>query len=274
MNVRLRPIVVGLALAASVVPVVAADTVRLAVTTTVENSGLAGVLIPQAEAATDTEIDTIVAGTGQAHMLARQGDIDMLITHAPEQEAALEAEGAVVGRAPLMVNDFVLVGPADDPAGVASATSPADAFRRLADAKAPFISRGDRSGTHVRELAIWTETGFDAETFGGWYRPFGAGMGAALNMAAAIGAYTMTDRATWMAFGNRGGLELLFEGSPPIDNPYAVMLVDPERHPHTAHAAASRVRDWLLGPEGQAAIGAFEIDGVQAFRPVRPQEGS
>lgn len=253
-------------------PSVATERLRMAVTTTFENSGLAAHLLPQLEAATGIAVQPIVVGTGQAHTLARQGDIDLLVTHAPEQEAALVASGAVVDHRPLMVNDFILVGPRDDPAGVAGLTDVAKASQRIADTGAPFISRGDRSGTHVRERALWSAAGIDPDALSGWYREAGAGMGAALNMAAGLGAYVLTDRGTWLAFRNRGPLTILVVGDPPVENPYAIMIVNPDRHPHVPVAAARRAVDWLTGPSGQAAIGSFAIDGAPAFYPVLDSE--
>lgn len=250
-------------------PLRAADRLRIAVTTTFENSGLAAHILPRIEAATEIAPQLVVVGTGQAHHLARRGDIDLLITHAPEQERALVTDGAVVDRQPLMANDFVIVGPRDDPAGLRRMSDPDDALRAIRDAGAAFVSRGDQSGTHVRERALWRAAGIDPDSLSsGWYRKAGAGMGAALNIAAALGAYAFTDSGTWIAFRNRSTLDLLFEAEPPIENPYAIMIVNPARHTHVCAESARLVAEWLTGPKGQDAITAFQIDDEQVFYPT------
>ncbi len=236
-------------------------------TTSTQNSGLFAFLLPKFTAATGIEVRVVAVGTGQALNNARNGDGDAVLVHAREDELAFVAEGHGVLRCDVMYNDFVLVGPADDPAGVREAASAAEAFARIAAAKALFLSRGDRSGTHQRERQLWRLAGLDPDPAASWYREAGAGMGATLNMAAALDAYTLSDRATWIAFRNKGRLAVLFEGDEALFNQYGIMLVNPERHPGVRFAQAKRFRDWLVGPEGQRWIAAFRVDGQQLFVP-------
>lgn len=243
----------------------AGQTMRMAVTTSFQNSGLATVLLPEIEADTQLEIQMLVVGTGQALRLGAAGDVDAVLVHAPAAEAQQVGAGHATHRREIMYNDFVILGPKSDPAGVATATTASQAFAALAAARTPFASRGDDSGTHKAELAIWASTG--AMPQGRWYVETGAGMGATLNTAVGLGAYVMADRASWLNFGNKADFEILFEGDPPLNNQYSFLPTNPARHPHIDAAAAKAVEDWLVGPKGQAMIGAYRVNGVQVFFP-------
>ena len=244
----------------------------IASTTSTENSGLYDHLLPLYEARAGVRFRVVAVGTGQAIRNAMRGDADLLIAHHRESEERFVAEGYGLARHDLMYNDFVLVGPAADPAGAAAAGGAAAAFGRIAAARAPFVSRGDDSGTHKRERELWAAAGVDvAPPSGRWYWEAGSGMGATLNVAAGRGAYVLSDRATWAAFGNRGGLRVLLEGDPALHNQYGVIPVNPARHPHARGDLARDFVAWLLSAEGQAAIAAFRISGQQMFFPnARP----
>ncbi len=242
--------------------------ITLASTTSTENSGLFGHVLPRFTAETGVAVRVVSVGTGQAIRLAERGDADVLLVHHRPSEEAFVAAGYGVARHDVMYNDFVIVGPRDDPAGVAGAGTVADALNRIADARAAFASRGDDSGTHKKEQELWAQAGTDpVAASGAWYRETGSGMGATLNVASGLGAYTLTDRGTWLRFANRGDLELLFENDPPLFNPYGVIAVDPRRHPHVKAEDARRFVAWLVSPAGQQAIAEFRIDGEQAFFP-------
>ncbi len=230
-------------------------------TTTTENSGLLAWLLPKFEAETGIEVRTVVAGTGRVLQLAAAGDIDVSLTHDPVGEQAFIAAGHGLYRHEVMFNDFMLVGPRADPAGIAGMVNPADALRRIAKAGAPFYSRADDSGTHRRELALW---GGAPDDWSG-YRETGTGMGATLNIAVAADAYTMVDRGTWAAFGNRGTLVVLVEGDATLSNQYGVILPAAIRAEN--RAAAERLINWLISAPGQAAIAAFRVEGEQVFFP-------
>lgn len=237
-----------------------ADELRLAVTTSFENSGLADVLIPAYEAASGDEVRVIVVGTGRALSLGAAGDVDAVLTHAPKAEAQAVADGHFLRRTEIMYNDFVLLGPAVDPAVIASAGTAAEALARIADTQSVFTSRGDDSGTHKAELALWATAERDpSEASGRWYREIGNGMGATLNAAVAMDAYVMSDRASWLTFGNRGTHAILFEGDPALFNQYAFL-------PAEATSAAERLENWLTGP-GQEVIASFSLEGQQLFVP-------
>lgn len=229
-------------------------------TTTTENSGLLGWLAPRFEAASGITLRVVVAGSGKILRLAENGDLDVTLTHDPAGEADFIARGLAPERRILMRNDFLIVGPADDPADVAAAPSAADALSRIAAAGAAFLSRGDDSGTHRKELTLWPGGAYR----GAGYRETGLGMGATLNIAAATGAYALTDRATWASFGNRGDLAPLHEGDPVYDNLYAAMIPAASTRPVEARVFV----DWLAGREGQAAIAAFRIGDDQVFFPA------
>ena len=237
-------------------------------TTSTANSGLYDAILPRFEAATGIEARVVAVGTGQALKNARNCDGDVLVVHARAAEEAFVAEGHGLARHALMHNDFVIVGPADDPAGVAPAADAAAALRAIAAAKAPFASRGDESGTHVKERALWAAAGVDAAAASGtWYRETGSGMGATLNLAVGMGAYALTDRATWAAFGNKAAHRIVAEGDPALHNPYGVIRVNPERCPNVRAAEAEAFEAWLLSPAGQEAIAAYRRDGQQLFFP-------
>lgn len=253
-----------LALAAlACAPAAQAETLRMAVTTSFANSGLAEILLPEIAADTGIEVALLVVGTGQALRLGAAGDVDAVLVHDRAAEEEFVAAGHATHRREIMYNDYILVGPGTDPAGAAGAGSAAAALAAVAAAEAPFVSRGDDSGTHRAELALWDAAGIAPE--GAWYRPVGAGMGAALNTASGMGAYVLSDRASWLNFGNKGDLALLFEGDPALFNQYAYLPVDPARHPHVQAEAAARLEDWLTGPEAAALIDGYTIAGAQLF---------
>ena len=240
-------------------------TLTLASTTSTQNSGLYEHILPMFEAETGIHVNVIAVGTGQALRIARNGDADVLIVHHRPSEEAFVAEGYGVKRFDLMYNDFVIVGPKSDPAGVRSQGSVEGAFRQIAAAKALFVSRGDDSGTHKKEREIWKSAGIEPE--GDWYREIGSGMGAALNMVAVTDGYTLSDRGTWLSFGNKQNLDLLFSGVAGLRNPYSVVVVNDKKFPHVKTEAANTFVDWLLSDHGQEAIGAFRVQNQQLFCP-------
>jgi len=242
------------------------DIVNLATTTTVEDSGLLEHLLDAYGAAGGGPVRAVVRGTGEVLALARRGDADLLLTHDAEAEQTLVRDGAGLARAELMFNDFVIVGPAADPAEVTGLSDASAALARIIEARAPFVSRGDDSGTHRRERALWDAEG--REPGGDGYLESGNGMGMTLNIASARNAYTLADRGTWLAFNNKGELQVLVEGDPRLKNVYGLVLVDPAGKDGVNAAGARRLADWLLSPAGQAAIAAYRIDGVQAFHPA------
>ncbi len=259
----------ALAAALAPLPAAGAEFITVASTTSTENSGLFDYILPRFEKRTGIRVRVVAVGTGQALRLARNGDADVLLVHHRPAEEAFVAAGFGIKRHSVMANDFVIVGPAVDPAGIGGMKDAAGALAGIASAGVPFMSRGDDSGTHRKELALWRAAEIDpAGASGGWYREAGAGMGATLNMASAMDAYTLADRGTWLAFANKGGLTILAEGDKRLRNPYGAILVNPERHPHVKAAAGQRFIDWLIGGEGQRAIAAFTIGGKQAFFPA------
>jgi len=238
----------------------------LASTTSTENSGLFSHLLPIFTAKTGIEVRVVAVGTGQAIRMAQNGDADVLLVHHRSSEVKFVAEGYGVERFDVMYNDFVLVGPAADPAGIRGMKLAQDAMARIAGAKAIFVSRGDESGTHKAEQALWAKAGVDAAAASGtWYRELGSGMGATLNAAAGQAAYTLSDRGTWIAFRNKQDLELLVQGDPLLFNQYGVILVNPEKHPHVKRAEGQAFIDWLVGREGQQAIDGFRVGGQELF---------
>ena len=240
----------------------------LASTTSTENSGLFAHLLPQFTQSTGIAVRVVAVGTGQALRIARNGDADVLLVHHRPSEEAFVAEGYGVRRHDVMYNDFVLVGPRADPARLCGLDDAAAALARIAAGRAPFASRGDDSGTHKKELDLWAAVGLDpSAASGSWYRETGSGMGATLNAATGMGAYTLSDRATWRAFRNKGDLEVLVEGDPRLFNPYGVILVNPLRHPHVHAREGQAFIDWLVSDPGQAAIAAYRLDGHQLFFP-------
>ena len=245
----------------------------VASTTSTKNSGLFDYLLPRFEAKTGIDVRVVAFGTGAALRLARMGDADVLLVHHTPSEEAFVAAGYGLQRHDLMYNDFLLVGPLSDPTGIKDTSDVVAALRHIAAGRANFLSRGDDSGTHKRERALWREAAIAVgEASGTWYREAGAGMGATLNMAAALGAYTLSDRGTWLSFKNRRDLIELSAGDRRLVNQYGVILVNPERHPHTKAKAGARFIAWLLSSEGQQAIGSFRINGEVLFHPGRARK--
>jgi tungstate transport system substrate-binding protein len=239
----------------------------VASTTSTQDSGLFGYLLPIVKGKTGIEVKVLAQGTGQALDTARRGDADVVFVHAKSAEEKFLAEGFGVKRYPVMYNDFILVGPRDDPAGV-KGKDILSALQTLKAKGAPFISRGDRSGTNIAELALWKEAGIDiANDKGPWYKEIGQGMGAALNMASASNAYVLSDRGTWLAFKNRGDLAIVVEGDKRLFNQYGVMLVNPAKHPTVKKDLGQQFIDWLVSPEGQKVIAGYKIGGQQLFYP-------
>jgi tungstate transport system substrate-binding protein len=247
--------------------VVAQDrSIVVASTTSTQDSGLFGYLLPIFKTKTGIDVKVIAQGTGQALDTARRGDADIVFVHAKAQEEKFVADGFGVKRFDVMYNDFVLVGPRDDPAGIKGLKDVTAAFVAIRAKQVPFISRGDRSGTHMAEVNLWKQAGIEiASKQGPWYRSIGQGMGAALNMASATSAYVLSDRGTWISFRNRGDLEIMVEGDRRLFNQYGVILVNPARHPSVRADLGQIFIDWLLSPEGQAAIGDYTIDGQKLF---------
>ena len=237
-------------------------------TTSTRNSGLFDHILPMFTGKTGIEVRVVAVGTGQAIRNAANGDGDVLFVHARTAEEKFVADGHGVARFDVMYNDFVIVGPPSDPAGVAGMTDAVAALAKIAEAEAPFASRGDDSGTHKAELGLWREAGVDVEAAsGGWYRETGSGMGTTLNIGTGMDAYVMTDRATWIAFGNKGGHRIAVEGDPGLFNQYGIILVNPDRHPGAKADLGRQFVDWILSGEGQAAIASWKIDGRQLFFP-------
>ncbi|MBI3993630.1 MAG: substrate-binding domain-containing protein [Candidatus Lambdaproteobacteria bacterium] len=268
----LPALALGLSLAGAMLaaprPAEAEEFITVASTTSTENSGLFGHLLPLFQAQSGIEVRVVALGTGQAMRVAERGDADVLFVHHRASELKFVEQGHGVGRREVMYNDFVLVGPRADPAGVAGTRDAAAAFARIAQAKAPFASRGDDSGTHKAERAVWKSAGLAPDgARDPWYRETGSGMGATLNTAAAMDAYALADRGTWLGFRNKGGLVVVVEGDPVLFNPYGVILVNPARHPHVKAAAGQRFIDWLVSPAGQSAIAGFKVGGAQVFFP-------
>jgi tungstate transport system substrate-binding protein len=256
-----------LLLALSPSPAQAQRTITVASTTSTEQSGLFKHLLPKFTGSTGVEVRVVALGTGQALDIGRRGDADVVFVHDKEAEERFVADGFGVRRHEVMYNDFVVVGPKSDPAGAAGKDIQA-ALRRIAAAKAPFVSRSDRSGTHAAELRFWRDAGLDlASIKGDWYKEIGQGMGPALNTASAASAYLLSDRGTWLGFKNRGDLAILVEGNQRMFNQYGVMLVNPARHPHVKAAEGQSFIDWLVSDEGQRAIADYKIAGEQLFFP-------
>ena len=246
----------------------------VASTTSTQDSGLFGYLLSIFKARTGIEVKVIAQGTGQALDTARRGDADVVFVHAKSQEEKFLAEGFGVKRFDVMYNDFVLIGPKGDPAGV-KGRDIETALKTIQAKAAPFVSRGDKSGTHSAELALWKQAGVDIATAKGpWYREIGQGMGAALNTAGAINGYVLSDRGTWISFKNRGDLEIAVEGDKRLFNQYGVMLVNPEKYPSVKKQFGQAFVDWLVSAEGQAAIAGYKIEGQQLFFPNAEKKGA
>jgi tungstate transport system substrate-binding protein len=247
----------------------------VASTTSTQDSGLFGYLLPRFKEKTGIDVKVVAQGTGQALETARRGDADVVFVHAKPQEEKFVAEGFGVKRYPVMYNDFVLIGPKQDPAGVRGLNDVVAAFRALEKSAAPFVSRGDKSGTHAAELGLWKAAGIDPTRYkGGWYREIGQGMGAALNTASSMNAYVLADRGTWISFKNRGDLEILVEGDRRLFNQYGVILVNPAKHPQVKKDLGQAFIDWLVSPQGQKVIADYKIDGLQLFYPDATQPGA
>ncbi|MGZ5163364.1 MAG: substrate-binding domain-containing protein [Burkholderiales bacterium] len=277
MESRTRFIGIVLALLAlAVSPAASAQRfITVASTTSTEQSGLFKHLLPIFEKKSGIQVRVVALGTGQALDLARRGDADVVFVHAKSAEEKFLREGHGVKRFPVMYNDFVLIGPQADPAKIGRTKDNVVALRKIKDSRSPFVSRGDRSGTHIAELDLWKLTGIDIEKEKGpWYRDTGQGMGPALNTASSMVAYILADRGTWLAFKNRGDLAILVEGDKRLFNQYGVMLVNPQKHPSVKRADGQAFIDWLVSPEGQSAIGAYKIGGEQLFYPNADEAGA
>lgn len=245
----------------------AGETIVLASTTSTEQSGLFGFILPKFTAKTGIEVKVVALGTGQALELGRRGDADVLLVHDRPAEERFVVEGHGAYRKDVMYNDFVIVGPASDPAGVKGEQDAVKGFALLGKGAAPFVSRADTSGTHAAERRLWKEAGV-APVGQPWYKESGSGMGPTLNMAASLDGYTLSDRGTWASFRNRLNLAILLQGDPRLYNPYGVILVNPDKHPHVNKAAAERFIDWITSSEGRAAIADYKPGGEQLFFPA------
>lgn len=246
-------------------PAFAEQRLRFATTTSTDNTGLLADILPPFEQKYGVKVDVIAVGTGRALKLAENGDVDVVLVHAPEAEKEFVDKGFGINRRDVMYNDFVLVGPKADSAGTKNASNAVEALRLIADTKAPFISRGDESGTHKKEKAIWGSASIQPE--GEWYVEAGQGMGAVLNMADEKQAYTLTDRGTWLAFKDKLELEILFEGDPKLFNPYGIIAVNPAVHPHVDYMNAMLLIAWFTSPEGQKRITEYKKHGQALFVP-------
>jgi tungstate transport system substrate-binding protein len=247
----------------------APQSIILASTTSVENSGLLAHILPAFTKETAITVHVLARGTGQALQTAARDDADLVLVHDPEAEEKFVAAGDGIDRRQIAWNDFIVVGPRSDPAHIAGTHNAVAALKAIANAQAPFVSRGDKSGTDALEHRLWRVAEIDPAKPGGgsWYRDIGGGMGAALNAAQAMNAYTISDRGTWLSFANKGDLTMLVEGDPRLINRYDVILLNPAKHPVPKQALARRFAQWLISPEGQTAIGAYKVDDQQLFHP-------
>src|SRR5665213_2205227 len=273
-----RTLIAAAALAAVMVaqPSFAQDkSIIVASTTSTQDSGLFGYLLPIVKPKTGITVKVIAQGTGQALDTGRRGDADVVFVHAKSAEEKFLAEGQSLKRYPVMYNDFVLIGPKSDPAGIKGMKDVGKAFTTIKDKKADFISRGDRSGTHIAELNLWKASGIDIEKDkGAWYKSIGQGMGAALNTAGASGAYVLSDRGTWIHFKNKGDLEILVEGDKRMFNQYGIMLVNPAKHPNVKKELGQQFIDFIISPAGQKIIANYKINGQQLFYPNANSPGA
>ena len=241
-------------------------------TTSTQNSGLYDFILPRYEAETGIRVHVVAVGTGQAIKNAANGDGDVLLVHSKPAEEEFVEQGYGVERFDVMYNDFVIIGPADDPANVSTAESITEALRRISAVGQLFASRGDDSGTHKKEISLWQLAGIDPVPHSGqWYRETGSGMGATLNLAAGMNAYTLSDRATWIRFANKAGLALLLEGDENLVNQYGIIMVNPDRYPNINRNGAQSFIQWMLGEDGQEAIAAYRVNGKQLFFPNAKQ---
>jgi tungstate transport system substrate-binding protein len=274
-----RTVIAALALGAvvAVAPMAQAQdkSIVVASTTSTQDSGLFDYLLPIVKQKTGITVKVVAQGTGQALDTGRRGDADVVFVHAKSAEQKFLSEGESTKRYPVMYNDFVLIGPKSDPAGIKGMKDVGKALTTIKDKQASFISRGDKSGTHIAELNLWKETGVDIEKDkGAWYKSIGQGMGAALNTAGAGNAYVLSDRGTWINFKNKGDLDILVEGDKRMFNQYGVMLVNPEKHPNVKNDLGQQFIDYLVSPDGQKDIGNYKIDGQQLFYPNANDPGA
>jgi tungstate transport system substrate-binding protein len=262
------PLAAAIVLASATVTTAQDKSIAVSSTTSTQDSGLFGHILPLFKAKTGVDVKVVAQGTGQALDTARRGDADVVFVHAKSAEEKFLAEGEGVKRYPVMYNDFVLIGPKGDPAGIKGMKDVAKALEVIRDKQADFISRGDRSGTHTAEINLWKGSGVDIDKEKGpWYKSVGQGMGAALNTANASNAYVLSDRGTWLSFKNKGDLQILVEGDKRLFNQYGVMLVNPAKHPNVKKDLGQQFIDWLISPEGQKAIADYKINGEQLFYP-------
>ncbi len=268
---RLRPILIAafLAIGTATLPASAQDkSIVVASTTSTQDSGLFGFILPKFKAKTGIDVKVIAQGTGQALDTGRRGDADVVFVHAKAQEEKFVADGFGVKRYPVMYNDFVLIGPKADPAGIKGGKDIVVGLKAINDKASPFVSRGDKSGTHSAELNLWKAASLDpAGTKPGWYREIGQGMGAALNTAGAMLGYVLSDRGTWISFKNKGDLQIAVEGDKRLFNQYGIILVNPTKHAHVKKELGQAFIDWVVSGEGQQAIRDYKIDGQQLFFP-------
>lgn len=268
---RLKFFCVILLIAIFALPASAEQRIRLATTTSTDNSGLLAVLLPPFEKQNNVKVDVIAVGTGRALKLGENGDVDVVLVHAPAAEDAFIGKGFGVNRRDVMFNDFILVGPEADPAGVAKAKLAKESLALIVSAKAPFISRGDDSGTHKKEMKLWALGGIEPE--GAWYMEAGQGMGAVLQIADEKQAYTLADRGTWLAYSGKLDLKILLAGDPKLYNPYGIIAVNPAVHPSVNYMGAMQLIAWVTSPDGQKIIGDFKIAGQPFFIPMAvPQD--
>lgn len=241
---------------------------KLAVTTSFNNSGLSDILIPEIKKDLNLEVQLLVVGTGQALKLGRSGDVDAILVHSKLAEEEFIAQGFGTHRREIMYNDFILIGPSNDPAKIAKATNVVDALSKISQAKAIFVSRGDDSGTHRKEISLWESSGQNPKDFSAaWYREVGSGMGATLNTASGMNAYLMSDRASWLKFGNKANLALLFSGDPVLFNQYAYLPINPQQHGHVKIDEAKKLESWLVSEKAQKLIGEYKIGEEKLFTP-------
>ncbi|WP_439926059.1 extracellular solute-binding protein [Nitrobacter sp. JJSN] len=271
-----RRLLIAAAAAIFAFPVLAQDkSIVVASTTSTQDSGLFGYILPLFKNATGIDVKVVAQGTGQALDTGRRGDADVVFVHAKSAEEKFLSEGFGVKRYPVMYNDFILVGPKSDPVGVKGTKDIVKALTAIKDKGASFVSRGDRSGTHIAEIKLWTMAGIDiGKDRGPWYKEIGQGMGAALNIASASNSYVLSDRGTWLSFKNRGDLEIVVEGDKRLFNQYGVMLVNPAKHPAVKTTLGQQFIDWLISPEGQTAIANYKIDSNQLFYPNANDPGA
>jgi tungstate transport system substrate-binding protein len=268
-------ITIGFICLASAPCVAQENTIVLASTTSTQDSGLFEYLLPIVKQKTGITVKVVAQGTGQALDTGRRGDADVVFVHAKSEELKFLAEGGSLKRYPVMYNDFVLIGPKSDPAGVRGMEDVGEALRAIKDRRVPFISRGDRSGTHIAELTLWKDSGIDIDREKGrWYESIGQGMGAALNIASTSNAYVLSDRGTWIHFKNKGDLQIMVEGDRRMFNQYGVMLVNPNKHPNVKKELGQRFIEYLISPDGQRDIANYKIDGRQLFYPNASDPGA